>query len=168
MIGRLVMLLIGILLVVMGWAGQSGAGVDVNVGIYAPPPAYVAPAPPPVVVIPGSYVYLVPGISVDILFYHGYWWRPYQGHWYRSGSYNGPWGYYRNVPHAIVALPPDYRRVSSGGQRIPYVQLRENWNKWEKEKHWDSHGEGHGHGEVQGHPEGPEHGEGHGHGGDRY
>jgi len=117
MIGKLCILLAGILLALIGLAGQSDAGVDVNVGIFAPPPAYVVPAPPPVVVIPGSYVYLVPGIDVDILFYHGYWWRPYQGHWYRSKSYNGPWGYYKNVPRAIMALPPDYRRMPPGSER---------------------------------------------------
>jgi len=46
--------LVGIVLVVIGWIGQSGAEVNVNVGVFAPPPVYVVPAPPPVVVIPGS------------------------------------------------------------------------------------------------------------------
>jgi hypothetical protein len=110
-IGKFGMFLVGIVLVVIGWIGQSGAEVDVNVGVFAPPPVYVVPAPPPVVVIPGSYVYFAPGLDVDILFYHGYWWRQYQERWYRSRTYNGPWGYIRGerVPHAIIA-----RRIIAG------------------------------------------------------
>ena len=169
-IAKLATLLVGILLIVIGWIGHSGAEVNVNVGVFAPPPAYVVPAPPPVVVIPGSYVYFVPEIEVDILFYHGYWWRPYEGRWYRSRSYNGPWGYIRSegVPNAIRSLPPDYRRVPPGHERIPHEQLKKNWGRWEKERYWDrredrqdmrdrgehkghdDRGEGHGRGERHG------------------
>jgi hypothetical protein len=59
-----------------GFTTQSDAGVNVNVGIFAPPLAYEVPAPPPMVVIPGTYVYAVPDAGVNMLFYHGYWWRP--------------------------------------------------------------------------------------------
>lgn len=52
-IGKLAALLIGLLLVVIGWTGQRGAEINVNVGVFAPPPAYVVPAALPVVVIPG-------------------------------------------------------------------------------------------------------------------
>lgn len=54
------------------------AGVRGEVNI-APPPVYPFSAPPEVVVIPGTYVYFVPGINVDILFYHGHWYRPFGG-----------------------------------------------------------------------------------------
>ena len=169
-IGKLAALLIGLLLTVIGWTGQSGAEINVNVGVFAPPPAYVVPAPPPVVVIPGSYVYFAPGLDVDMLFYHGYWWRPYQGRWYRSGSYNGPWGYIRGerIPRAIIALPPDYRHVPPGHERIPYGQLKKNWSRWETEKHWDrregrheERRDSHDRGEHRGHGD---HEEGHGRG----
>jgi hypothetical protein len=138
-VGRLMAFIIGVLLILIGWIGQSGAGVNVNVGIFAPPPAYVVPAPPPVVVVPGTYVYYAPGLEVDILFYHGYWWRPYEGRWYRSRSYNGPWGHIKSdrVPGPIRGLPHDYRNVPPGHQRIPYGQVKKNWSRWEKEKHWD-------------------------------
>jgi len=118
---------------------ESAAGVNVNIGVFAPPPVYRAPAPPPVVVIPGTYVYMVPDIAVEILFYHGYWYRPYEGRWYRGKSYNGPWAYLAppKVPRVIVELPPNYRRVPPGHQKIPYGQLKKSWGKWERDKHWD-------------------------------
>jgi hypothetical protein len=138
-IRKLAMLLVGILLIVIGWIDQSGAEVNVNVGVFSPPPEYVVPTHPTVVVIPGTYVYFTPGLEVDILFHHGYWWRPYEGRWYRSRSYNGPWGYIRSegVPNAIRTLPPDYRRVPPDHERIPHDQLKKNWGRWEKERHWD-------------------------------
>jgi hypothetical protein len=56
----------------LGWftgptPGNAQVSVDVHIG---PPPPYVVPGPPQVIAIPGTYVYLVPSIAVDILFYH--------------------------------------------------------------------------------------------------
>lgn len=129
------------LLALTGFASPGYAGVSVNVGIFAPPPAYVVPAPPPVVVIPGTYVYSVPDPAVNILFYHGYWWRPYEGRWYRSNHYNGSWAYVRpeRVPRAVIDLPPDYHRHMGHGERISHEDLRRNWRGWERERHWDRH-----------------------------
>lgn len=134
----------------MGPLPESRAEVQVNIGINAgpppvvvpaPPPAYVVHAPPPVVVIPGTYVYYAPGLSIDILFYHGYWYRPHGGYWYRARSYNGPWAHlpHGRVPHAVTGLPHDYRSVPPGHQRIPYGQVKKNWARWEKDRHWDRH-----------------------------
>ena len=84
------LLVIGALLLVLtGSATQSEARVNVNVGVNLPAIRFAAP--PDVVVIPGTYVYMVPDIDVDVLFFQGYWWRPYQGHWYRSRDYKGGW-----------------------------------------------------------------------------
>jgi hypothetical protein len=135
---------------------ESRTNVNINVGIGVAPPAFVFPAPPEVVVIPGTYVYFVPGIDVDILFYHGYWYRPYEGRWYRARSYAGPWGYIGpgRVPHVLLELPHDYRHIGPGYERIPYGHLRKSWRQWERERHWDR-GERHERG--RGH-EGREHG----------
>jgi hypothetical protein len=102
------------------------------------PSEYVFSAPPSVAVIPGTYAYVVPDIEVDILFYRGYWYRPFRGYWYGSQSYNGPWGYLApaRVPRALTTLPPGYRRAVREHQRIPYVQLRANWHRWEKNRYW--------------------------------
>jgi len=116
---------------------EARAGVHVNVGINLP--ALVFPAPPPVVVVPETYVYYAPDVNVDVLFYHGYWYRPYEGRWFRSGNYNGPWVHIvrDRVPGAVLHLPPDYRRARSAYKPVPYGQLRRNWRTWERERHWE-------------------------------
>ena len=138
-----------LLLVLTGTATQSEAGVNVNVGINLPAIRFAAP--PDVVVIPGTYVYIVPDIDVDVLFFQDYWWRPYEGRWYRSRNYNGSWRYVApaSIPRGLRALPQDYRhRLSPGHERIPHGDVQRNWKKWEKEKYWDRHGDqgrgGHG------------------------
>jgi hypothetical protein len=115
------------------------AEVNVNIGIGVPLPPVVIPAPPSVVLIPATYVYYVPEVSVDILFYHGYWYRPHHGHYYRATSYNGPWVVVAPsaVPRAVVHVPSDFRRIPPGHQRISHAELTRNWKTWEKEKHWD-------------------------------
>jgi hypothetical protein len=164
--------------------GETKAATDVQVNInIGPPPVYVVPAPPPVVVIPRTYVYVVPDIEVNILFFHGYWFRPHEGHWFRARSYNGPWTYLppKKVPRVLVELPPHYRNVPPGYSHIPYGQVKKNWGKWERERHWDKDKqwregwqgkpEGHGKPEEKGKPEsrgkpegkgGEERGKGHG------
>jgi hypothetical protein len=96
--------------------------------------------PPPVFLsYPEQYVYTIPDIAVEILFHQGYWYRPYEGRWYRAKSYNGPWVYIDppKVPRALFDLPPDYRWVPPGHRKIPYGQLKKNWGKWERERYWE-------------------------------
>jgi len=136
------LLCIVVIFVVSSLLPQSGfAGVDVNVGINVPLPVFVFHAPPPVVVIPGTYAYAVPDVDIDIVFYQGYWYRPHRDYWYRSTSYNGPWKYivHDRVPGVLHSLPPDYRHVPPGHQRIPYGQVKKNWKNWERDRHWDKH-----------------------------
>lgn len=131
-----------LLLVLMGYAAQSEARVDVRLGISLP--AYRFAAPPEVVVIPGTYVYMVPDIDVDVLFFQGYWWRPYEGRWYRSRDYKGSWRYVApaRIPRGLRELPQDYRhRLSPEYDRVPHRDVRKNWRKWEKERYWDRRGE---------------------------
>jgi hypothetical protein len=130
-------LLLGALFAPGGTKEATAAiGININIG---PPPRYVIPAPPPVVVIPGTYVYAVPDIDVDILFYQGYWYRPHQGYWFRARSYNGPWVYLAapQVPRVLIELPPDYRRPPPGYRRIPYGQFKKNWGAWDRQRYWD-------------------------------
>ena len=130
-------------LLLTGFTAQSDAGVNVNVGIFAPPLAYEVPAPPPMVVIPGTYVYAVPDGGVNMLFYHGYWWRPYEGRWYRSARYNDSWAYVRSerVPRAVIELPPDYHRHFASGPRIAHEDMQRNWKSWERDRYWDRQGD---------------------------
>jgi hypothetical protein len=126
------------------------ARADVNVQISVPiplPPAIVFPVPPALVVIPETYVYAAPDIQEDIFFYEGWWWRPWNGRWYRSRNYNAGWAYYRNAPSFYAKIPSswrnDYRDHHWKGhpwnyQRIPQQRLQSNWREWESRKHWES------------------------------
>ena len=122
-------------------AGDSFSGVDVHIGINAPLPVVVLPAPPAVVLIPGTYAYFVPDIDFDLVFYGGYWYRPHRGMWYRAGDYGGPWVHIDigRVPNVLINLPPDYRHVPPGYERIPHGHLKSHWKQWEKDRHWDKH-----------------------------
>ncbi len=116
------------------------AGVHVNVGINVPLPVLEIPDPPPVAVIPGTNVYFAPDVEADILFYHNYWYRPYQGRWYRAVGYNGPWAFVpvRAVPGVVLHLPPGYRHMPPGYERVPYGQMKKNWAHWERDRYWDN------------------------------
>jgi hypothetical protein len=121
------------------------AGVDVGVSISLPP-LIVFSAPPAMVVIPETYVYVVPDTDVEIFFYDGWWWRPWEGRWYRSRHYDSGWGYYQRVPSFYGRIPRswrnDYREHRWGGrpwnhQPIPHQQVERNWSSWKKNKHWE-------------------------------
>ena len=124
---------------------QTMAGVDVGISISIPPPIVFA-GPPEVVVIPETYVYVVPDSEVDIFFYNGWWWRPWEGRWYRSRHYDSGWAYYQRIPSFYRRIPPgwrnDYRDHHWRGhpwnyQRIPHQQLQRNWSNWERNRHWE-------------------------------
>ena len=121
------------------------AGVDVGVSISLPP-LVVFSAPPAMVVIPETYVYVVPDAEVEIFFYDGWWWRPWEGRWYRSRHYDSGWGYYQRVPSFYSRVPrswrDDYREHRWGGrpwnyQPIPHQQVERNWSSWKKSNHWE-------------------------------
>ncbi len=121
----------------------SMAGVDVSISL---PPLIVFSVPPAMVVIPETYVYVVPDSDVDIYFYDGWWWRPWEGRWYRSRHYDSGWGYYRRAPSFYARIPRgwrnDYREHRWGGrpwnhQPIPHQQVERNWSTWKKNKHWE-------------------------------
>ncbi|MFA5321633.1 MAG: hypothetical protein WC373_03090 [Smithella sp.] len=121
------------------------AEISVHINIPLPPPI-IFPAPPEVVVIPETDVYAVPDVQEDIFFYGGWWWRPWQGRWYRSHYYDRGWAYYHNAPNFRRQIPPgwrnDYRAHKWRGyewqhQRVPQRDLQRNWRGWGKNKHWE-------------------------------
>lgn len=120
-----------------GFVSQSDAGVRVGIGINLP--AYTFAAPPSLVVIPGTYAYAPPEADIDIVFYQGYWYRPYEGHWFRARGYNGPWGTIApaRVPRVLIDLPPDYRHLYREHPRIEYRDFNRHWRGWERNKHWE-------------------------------
>ncbi len=88
-------------------AGTSEAAVNVGIGIALPQLAITAA--PALVVIPGSSAYVAPEVEVGLFFSNGSWYRPYQGGWYVSAGYNGPWGSVAigSVPPAIIGYSRD-------------------------------------------------------------
>ncbi len=106
------MVMASILLLLLGFSGPGMAGINFGVHIPLPgihvnisaPPAFVFPALPQLVVIPGTYVYYCPDAGFDVFFYDGYWYRPYEGYWYRSISYHGPWAYIDNPPYVVQGV----------------------------------------------------------------
>ncbi len=125
------------------------AAVDISIGISLPPPI-VFQAPPAVIVMPDTNsVYVVPDIDVDLFFWNGWWWRPWEGHWYRSRYYNRGWGYYDRVPRFYFDVDPGwrgyYRDHNWSGhrwdyQRIPPRRLQQNWQSWQNDRHWERQG----------------------------
>jgi hypothetical protein len=125
----------GCLLVIVS-AAALAADIGAEKGIDGPPRVEFT-GPPELVAIPGRYVYFVPDTDVDIFFYHDWWYRPYGRHWFRSDNYSGPWEHTRRVPHVLLDLPAEYRTTPPGYSRVPYDELRNNWQRWEREKYWE-------------------------------
>ncbi len=134
-------------LVLLSHIPTMAVDVNVNVGVNIPlPPAIVFSAPPQLVVIPETYVYADPDVDVDIFFHSGWWWRPWEGRWYRSRNYDSGWGYYKHAPPFYSQVPShwrdDYREHKWKGHKwdhkpIPHDQVQRNWKKWEHDKHWE-------------------------------
>ena len=124
------------------------AQVDIHISFPLPPPIVFA-APPEVIVIPETYVYVVPDIDVDLFFWNGWWWRLWEGRWYRSHYYNRGWGYYNNVPSFYFDVDPGwrghYRDHNWYGhrwnyERIPHQRLQQNWKSWQDNRRWERRG----------------------------
>jgi len=132
-------------LTVLPLSAKADVDVGVHIGIPLPPPI-VFSVPPVTVVIPETYIYAVPDVPHDLFFYGGFWWRPWEGRWYRSPRYDRGWSYYQGAPafyrHVPTAWRDDYRNRRWKGHpwnsnRVPAHQLPQNWRGWERDKHWE-------------------------------
>src|SRR5512135_2821717 len=125
------------------------AEVGISIGITLPPPVVFA-APPEVIVMPDTDdVYVVPDVDVDIFFWNGWWWRPWEGRWYRSHYYNRAWAYYDYVPSFYFDVDPGWRGYYRDHdwhghrwnyERIPDQRLRQNWKSWHSNRYWERRG----------------------------
>ena len=129
--------------------GPTMAAVDISIGISLPP-LFVLQAPPAVIAIPDTNnVYVVPDVDVDIFFWNGWWWMPWEGRWYRSNYYDRGWLYYNNIPSFYFDVDPDWRRYYRDRnwyghrwnyERIPHQRLQQNWKSWHNSRHWERRG----------------------------
>jgi len=117
----------------------------VRVTVPLPPPIVFA-APPGVVVLPETEVYVVPSVPEEIFFNNGYWWRPWNGRWYRSLYYDRGWGVYSGVPFWYNRIPygwrENYRTHLWGGHpwnyhHINHGDLQRNWRTWHNTHYWN-------------------------------
>jgi hypothetical protein len=86
--------------------GPGGIGINpAVVDVAGPQVAVAAPAvgyeggEPETVVVPGTSVYVAPGLAEDVYFTDGYWWRNFGGGWYRSTCYGCGWVAYGGAPY---------------------------------------------------------------------
>ena len=122
------------------------AGVNIGIGISLPLPIVFA-SPPDVIVIPETdNVYVVPDIDAELFFWNGWWWRPWDGNWYRSQYHDSGWSYYNSVPRFYFDVDPGWRTYYRSGnwsghrwdhQRISNRHLKQNWKGWNQSKHWE-------------------------------
>jgi hypothetical protein len=134
---------------VLGGPIPAMAAVDISIGISLPPPI-VFPAPPAVIPMPETNgVYVAPDLAVDLFFWNGWWWRPWEGGWYRARYYDRGWAYYDHVPRFYFDVDPGwrgyYRAHAWAGhpweyQRIPHRRLQQHWQSWQTDRHWERHG----------------------------
>lgn len=140
-------LLLGILLLALALVPVSTmAGVHIGLN-FSLPPLIEFYEPPELIVIPETYVYVVPDVEEEIFFYNGWWWRPWEGHWYRSQSYDSGWEYYQRVPYFYREIPSgwrnDYRHNRWRGrewhhQRTHHRDVQRNWKEWERSRYWEN------------------------------
>ena len=128
---------------------MAGAQVSVNIGLPLPPPI-MFPAPPNVIVLPDTdNVYVAPDIDVDLYFWNGFWWRLWDGRWYRSPYYNRGWAFYSGIPIFFFDVDPGWRGYYRSHnwyghrwdyRRIPNNDLRRNWQSWQNDRRWERRG----------------------------
>jgi hypothetical protein len=119
---------------------ESHAGdVDFHIGFsfgipspyIVPPPQIVVPAPPTVFLIPGTYVYYVPYVTVPLFFYSGYWYLYDDDCWFRAGSHSGPWVSLptHNVPAVFGSISNHYYKTSPGKINTPNRHQNKSWKR---------------------------------------
>src|SRR5665647_71799 len=132
------------LIIVVPLQTMAQVGISVNIGL---PPPIVFGAPPDVIVMPDTDdVYVDPDINADLFFWNGWWWRLWEGRWYRSHYYNRGWSYYKTVPSFYFDVDPGWRGYYRDRnwyghrwdyERIPSQRLQQNWKSWQNDRHWD-------------------------------
>jgi hypothetical protein len=115
--------------------------------LEAPPVTSEYLEAPDVIPLPETdNVYVVPDLDIDVFFWNGWWWRPWQGGWYRSQYYSRGWGHYGGIPTFYYDVDPGWRRYYRDRnwygnpwryERIHSRNLHQNWRQWHNDRHWE-------------------------------
>ncbi|MBU1565532.1 MAG: hypothetical protein KJ630_07875 [Proteobacteria bacterium] len=118
-----------------------------NISVNIPMPPHIQfSAPPRLVVVPETYVYVAPDVEEEIFFSDGWWYRPWEGRWYRSRHHNSGWQHYKKTPSFYSHVPHDWRNDYREGhwrgqkwnsQPISHIKVQKNWRGWKENKHWE-------------------------------
>ncbi|MHB8880161.1 MAG: hypothetical protein ACYC69_01475 [Thermodesulfovibrionales bacterium] len=139
-------LLLGALLLALVIAVPVPAMARVDVSVNIGLPSIVFAAPPELIVLPDTYVYVVPDSDIDLYFWNGWWWSFWEGRWYRSRYYDRGWAYYRTIPSFYYDVDPGWRgyyrdRNWYGNrwnyERIPHRRLQQSWKGWQNNRYWE-------------------------------
>jgi hypothetical protein len=92
----------------------AAAGALLLAGCYAvitPGGLSVGVAAPVMAFIPGTSIQVVTtaGVSGDVFFHNGVYWRCYNGHWYRRARWGGSWLTVTAVPRVFLSIPASHR-----------------------------------------------------------
>jgi hypothetical protein len=127
---------------------SAGAQVGVAIGLPGVSIGINLPVYPELVPVPGYPVYYAPRVNSNYFFYDGMYWL-YQGDWYASSWYNGPWElvtpeavplFVLRVPVRYYRRPPAYFRGwrSDAPPRWgehwgdAWAQRRSGWDNWNR------------------------------------
>jgi hypothetical protein len=121
----------------------SGCALGVST---AQPPHVGFYGHPSLVVIPGTYVYAMTDIGEDIFFHVGWWWRVWDGRWYKSRYYDRGWNHYSGVPGFYHEVDPGWRNFYRNRrwhghpwecERITAPRVQQDWNRWQDSRYWE-------------------------------
>ena len=118
-----------------------------------PPPPFAFPLPPPIpfvtppelVIIPDTDIYAVPDFEDDLFFHQGWWWRYWDGRWYRSRHYDRGCVLYNSIPSFYFDVHPAWRGNFKNRtwhvhiwtyKKITHDTLHANWHRWKKDRTW--------------------------------
>jgi hypothetical protein len=123
-------------------AAEPARAANVNINIGVPAPAIVVPAPPRLVIVPGTPVFYAPEVEYNYFVYGNHHYVVRDGRWFRARTHRGPWKFVavEHVPRPIVAVPVTYYRVPPGHAK-KFVRDRDDDRDDDRDR-----GKRHGHG----------------------
>ena len=112
--------IVGLALAALTLSAGPTAAVDINVGvnIAVPAPPLVL-APPPMVVVTGSPVQVVPSASFNLFVYQNRYYSLHNGAWFVAAGPRAPWTAVpvEAVPRPVLTVPAKHYRIPPGHAR---------------------------------------------------